>query len=156
MTQNLDGLHQAAGSQAVVELHGTHDRVICRGCGRRSAAEGAIERARNGERPPRCDACAGGLKPDSVLFGEALPEHAHLRGHAYAEQSDVFLVGGSSLTVEPAASLPVTAVESGATLVVFNAEPTPHDDRAAFVSRADLARVLPPLADLVRASSERD
>lgn len=153
MTQNVDGLHQAAGSERVVELHGTHDRVVCRDCSRRSGIEQAIARARNGERPPRCETCSGVLKPDSVLFGERLPEHALLQSHAHAEQSDVFLVGGSSLTVEPAASLPAQAVDTGASLLVFNAEPTPHDNRAAFVARDDLEVVLPELVETVRTAA---
>ncbi len=145
VTQNVDGLHQRAGNEEVIELHGTHDRVICRHCGRRFDVEPAMARARNGQRTPRCAECDGVLKPDSVLFGEPLPEHALLRAHAHAEDSDVFLVAGSSLTVEPAASLPATAAGKGATLIIVNMEPTPHDDRAEYVFRDNLAHVLPDI-----------
>lgn len=149
VTQNVDGLHQAAGSDAVIELHGTHDRVECRRCGRKSAAAGAVERARDGEGPPRCEACSGVLKPASVLFGETLPESALIRAHVHAEKSDAFLVAGSSLTVEPAASLPQTAAETGATLIVVNDEPTTHDGLAACVFREDVTDVLPRIRDAV-------
>lgn len=147
LTQNVDGLHQAAGNESVIELHGTHDRVICRHCGRRFDVDPAMTQARNGQRPPTCDECDGVLKPDSVLFGEPLPEHALLRAHAHAESSDVFIVAGSSLTVEPAASLPATAAKKGATLIIVNADPTPHDGRAEYVFRDNLATVLPALVD---------
>lgn len=149
LTQNVDGLHGAAGSESVIELHGTHDRVECRRCGRRTDAEGAEERARDGELPPRCEACSGVLKPASVLFGEPLPESALLQAHVHAEKSDAFLVAGSSLTVEPAATLPQTAAETGATLIVVNDEPTPHDGLAAFVFRGDVTEVLPGIRDAV-------
>lgn len=149
LTQNVDGLHAAAGSESVIELHGCHDRVECRRCGLRSDAADAVVRARDGELPPRCDACSGVLKPASVLFGEPLPESALLRAHVHAEKSDAFLVAGSSLTVEPAASLPETAAETGATLIVVNDEPTPHDELATYVFRDDVTRVLPRVRDAV-------
>ena len=149
LTQNVDGLHRAAGSESVIRLHGDHDRVECRGCGRRSAADDALECARDGELPPRCSACSGALKPASVLFGEPLPESALLRAHVHAEKSDVFLVAGSSLTVEPAASLPETAAERGATLVIVNEGPTAHDDLATYRFREDVTDVLPRLRDRV-------
>lgn len=149
LTQNVDGLHGEAGSESVIELHGSHDRVECRRCGRRSDADAAVESAREGELPPRCEVCSGVLKPASVLFGEPLPESTLLRAHVHAEKSDAFLVAGSSLTVEPAASLPRTAAETGATLIVVNDEPTPHDDVATYVFRDDVTRVLPRVRDAV-------
>ena len=149
LTQNVDGLHAAAGSEDVIELHGSQDRVECRQCGRRSEADAAVERAREGGLPPRCDACSGVLKPASVLFGEPLPESALLRAHVHAEKSDAFLVAGSSLTVEPAASLPETAAETGATLIVINDQPTPHDGLATYVFREDVTAVLPRIRDVV-------
>lgn len=149
LTQNVDGLHQIAGSETVIELHGAHDRVECRRCGRRRDAGPVTERAHDGELPPRCGACGGVLKPASVLFGEPLPEAALLRAHVHAEKSEVFLVAGSSLTVEPAASLPRTAAETGATLILANREPTPLDELATYVLREDVTAVLPRLRDAV-------
>jgi len=149
LTQNVDGLHGAAGSEEVVELHGNGSRVVCRSCGRRSGAEAARERARDGELPPRCGGCDGVLKPDVTLFGESLPEHAHYRAHALAQKADTFLVAGSSLSVEPAAGFAREAATRGATLVVVNLEPTPLSDRAEYDFRADVTELLPRLATAV-------
>ena len=85
------------------------------------------------------------LKPDVVLFGEQLPEHALLRAHSRAEKADVFLVVGSSLTVEPAASFPRTAAGKGATLVIVNLDSTTVSDRAEYDFRADVVDALPRL-----------
>ena len=151
VTQNTDGLHQAAGApdDDVVELHGSGDRVVCSGttCRYRGPADPARERASNGECPPACRQCGSALKPGSVLFGESLPEHAHLTAHAAAERSGLFLVVGSSLTVEPAASLPETAADRGATLAVVNLDPTPLDSRASYVFQDRAETVLPDLRD---------
>lgn len=153
ITQNVDGLHAAAGTEEVVRLHGTAERVVCRRCRRRSDADPVRERAAAGELPPRCEACDGVLKPDTVLFGEQLPEHALLRGHAMAQKADVFLAVGSSLTVEPAASLPTEAQSRGATLCIVNDEPTPLSDRADVDLRADVTEALPRLRDRVLSQS---
>jgi NAD-dependent deacetylase len=151
ITQNIDGLHRAAGTEAVIELHGSGERVVCRDCGRRVAAGPVRERVREGETPPHCAECGGVLKPDVVLFGESLPEHALLKSHALAEKADVFLVAGSSLAVEPAASLPKTAADHGATIIVVNLDRTPLSDRAEYDFRADVTDVLPRLSAAVAA-----
>ncbi|WP_136715697.1 NAD-dependent deacylase [Halorientalis salina] len=147
VTQNIDGLHQEAGSEDVVEIHGSAARVSCRDCGERFDADPVIERARDGELPPTCADCGGTLKPDTVLFGEQLPEHALARSQAATRNADLFLVAGSSLTVEPAATLPQTAAMRGATLVLANLESTPLSDRAEFDLRADVTEVLPRIRD---------
>jgi NAD-dependent deacetylase len=152
VTQNVDGLHEAAGSNRVIDLHGNGNRVVCRDCGRREDAEAVLERARRGETAPTCRACGGVLKPDSVLFGEQLPQDAYLEARTLAEDSDVFLVVGSSLTVEPAASLPETAHDHGATLIVVNAAATPVENRAAETFRTSVTEVLPALLDAVEDS----
>ena len=149
VTQNVDGLHQDAGSEDPVEIHGNGRRVACTGCSRRSDADPVFERARGGEVPPTCDDCGDVLKPDVVLFGEQLPEHALFEAHSLSESADTYVVVGSSLTVEPAASLPRTAAERGATLVVVNLEPTDISDRAEYDFRADVTEALPRLADTV-------
>ena len=149
ITQNVDGLHQDAGSEDPVEIHGNGRRVACTGCSRRSDADPAFERARSGEVPPTCEHCGDVLKPDVVLFGEQLPEHALFEAHSLSESADTYVVVGSSLTVEPAASLPRTAAERGATLVVVNLEPTDISDRAEYDFRADVTEALPRLADAV-------
>ncbi|MFB6164949.1 MAG: NAD-dependent protein deacylase [Haloarculaceae archaeon] len=150
ITQNIDGLHQDAGSEAVVEIHGSAARVVCQSCGHRFEAEPVVERARDGELPPTCPECGDGvLKPDTVLFGEQLPNHALMRSHAAAQRADVFLAVGSSLTVQPAASLPREAADRGATLVLANLESTPITDRADFDFREDVTDVLPRLREAV-------
>lgn len=151
ITQNVDRLHQTAGvpDDAVIELHGSHDFSVCRSCSQRHDATQTRYRVRNGEIPPQCPDCDGVLKPGGVLFGEQLPKHALFRAHALAEKSEVFLVIGSSLTVEPAASLPETAVDKRASLFIVNHDPTYLDDRAASVFRDDASTVLADLRDAV-------
>jgi NAD-dependent deacetylase len=149
ITQNVDGLHAAAGSEDVIALHGRGDRAVCRTCESREPIDGPLERAREGERPPLCRDCGGTLKPDTVLFGEQLPKVAHTRAEKLARDSDVFLAVGSSLTVEPAASLPAAAARGGATLAVVNFDETRYDDRADYHFRADVTEVLPALAAAV-------
>jgi NAD-dependent deacetylase len=150
ITQNVDGLHQDAGSEEVVEVHGNGERVVCTDCRTRREGDPHFESVRNGGPvPPTCPDCGGTLKPDTVLFGEQLPEYALYRSQALAEGADTFLVVGSSLTVEPAASFPRTAAETGATLVVVNLDPTTVSDRAEYDFRADVVDALPRLRDEV-------
>jgi NAD-dependent deacetylase len=144
VTQNTDGLHAAAGTDRVLELHGTTSRVVCRRCGDRQPADPVHDRVRDGEVPPTCD-CGGVLKPDVVLFGEQLPRETVAEARELAESADVVLAVGSSLRVEPAASIPRDAARGG-TLAVVNFDPTPLDDRAAYVFRADVTELLPALA----------
>jgi len=144
-TQNVDGLHAAAGSESVVRLHGRSDRVVCDDCGRRDPAEAAFERVRAGERPPTCD-CGGVYKPDVVLFGESLPDGPLERVQRATRRCDVFLAAGSSLTVRPASLLPEIAAEAGATLVVANLAETPVSGAADHDLRVDVTEFLPRVA----------
>lgn len=145
VTQNIDGLHGRAGSESVVELHGNGDRVVCRDCGRQHDAAPFYERVREGDvdGAPRCPDCGGLVKPDVVLFGEPLPTGPFEEAKRLAHEADCFLVVGSSLTVEPAASLPDRAATTGADLVVVNLDETHVSDRAAVDLRADVTDVLP-------------
>jgi len=147
ITQNVDGLHDEAGSERVIRLHGTASRASCQDCGERFAAEPVTARAADGELPPRCPACDGVLKPDTVLFGEPLPTGALQRARQHANDADVFLAIGSSLTVEPAASLPDVAQRGGATLAVVNLESTGASGRADYDVRADVTEALPALRE---------
>jgi len=145
ITQNVDGLHQAAGSESVVELHGTNREVECVDCGYRESAAPVFERVRESELPPPCPECGGTLKPAVVLFGEPMPDEPTIRAHELSGRSDVFLAVGSSLTVQPAAGLPARAQRSGATLAAVNLEGTPVSGRADYDLREDVTAVLPAL-----------
>ncbi|MFB6223107.1 MAG: NAD-dependent protein deacylase [Haloarcula sp.] len=147
LTQNIDGLHDAADTDRVVELHGNHQHVVCDDCGQRCPADPVFESAASeGELPPRCD-CGGVYRPDVVLFGESLPDTAMNEAQRLARDSDVFLAVGSSLSVRPASLLPKIAADAGGTLVVVNYDETPRDADATHVLRADVTRALPAIAD---------
>src|SRR5690349_2976914 len=118
ITQNTDGLHQAAGSKRVVELHGSGRTVACLVCGAREPRSDVQARL-DVEMPPRCRSCDGNLlKPTVVFFGEAMPPAAVAEAYDLAAASDVMLVVGSSLVVYPAADVPLAAVRAGARLIV--------------------------------------
>jgi NAD-dependent deacetylase len=147
VTQNTDGLHTAAGSDRVLELHGNARRTVCQRCGERHDADAARAAATRGDLPPTCD-CGGTLKPDVVLFGEQLPRETLRDARELAARADVFVAAGSSLQVEPAASLPREAAREG-TLAVVNLDATEQDRLADYRFRADVTEVLPALADAV-------
>lgn len=119
LTQNVDGLHQRAGSTRVTELHGNISRTRCDSCGR-PGGDGAFA-----ELPPRCGACGGLLRPDVVWFGEALPAAAWAAAERAAAACDVMVVAGTSLEVSPANTLPHAAARAGAALAEVNPEETP-------------------------------
>lgn len=152
ITQNTDGLHDSAGTDTVLELHGNAARVVCRRCGKRDPAEEIHDRVRSGENPPTCDDCDGVYKPDVVLFGEMLPRETLQRARRLAEDSDVILAAGSSLQVDPAASLP--ANQRDGVLAVVNYDPTRYASRAAYTYREDVTDFLPDLARRVLARDE--
>jgi len=147
ITQNVDGLHGVAGAEDVIELHGTAARVRCQDCDQRYPADRAFDWARSGELPPRCRECDGVLKPDTVLFGEQLPVGALGSARRHARDADVFVAAGSSLTVEPAASLPRIAKREGATVAVINLEPTEASRLVDYDLRADVTEAFPALLD---------
>jgi NAD-dependent deacetylase len=149
VTQNTDGLHQAAGTRHVIELHGSGRTVECLECGRREPRS-EVQARLDVEMPPRCRHCGGGpLKPTVVLFGEAMPQAAVQEAYGLAEQADVMLVVGSSLVVYPAADIPLVAIRAGAPMVVINAEPTPFDRLAEVVIHGRAGEVLPEIAALI-------
>jgi NAD-dependent deacetylase len=119
ITQNIDGLHQMAGNSDVIEFHGTFAWQRCMQCDRRVETS-KVDASRL---PPRC-ACSGILRPDAVFFGEMIPTVALWRSQEIASQCDVMLVVGTSAVVQPAASMPVIAKESGAIVIEINPEPT--------------------------------
>jgi NAD-dependent deacetylase len=151
VTQNVDGLHQAAGTspERVIEIHGNVHEVKCLSCSFRGPMPETLERVRAGEEDPRCLGCGGILKSATISFGENLVPDDLDRAQRAAQDSDLFLAVGSSLTVYPAAGLPEGALASGARLVVMNAQETPFDRVAAAVFRDQLGIVLPELVALV-------
>jgi NAD-dependent deacetylase len=144
ITQNVDGLHQQAGSPQVIELHGNILRTRC-------ALEGTlIEQWMSAEDiPPRCPNCGGLLRPDVVWFGESLPVDALERAYQAANQCEVFFSIGTSTLVEPAASLPFIALQQGAVVVEINPQSTPLSGSANYVLPGLFSVVLPILVQAV-------
>jgi NAD-dependent deacetylase len=147
ITQNIDGLHQAAGSfpDRVLEIHGTVHEVVCVGCGDRTTMSAALARVAAGEPDPACLLCGDVLKSATVYFGQMLDERVVEACTAAASDCDIFLAVGTSLQVWPAAGLADIAVGTGARLVVVNAEPTPYDHLADLVVRERIGTALPRL-----------
>lgn len=155
ITQNIDRLHQRSGlpDGKVLELHGATAEAVCLTCGDRTPFDEACRRVAAGERAPRCRPCGGLLKPATVSFGQAMPRDVMARAQAAAETCDLLLAAGSSLVVEPAASIPRTARRAGARLIIVNREPTPLDGVADLVARGEIGAVLPALVGGIGASS---
>ena len=145
VTQNIDGLHQAAGSKRVLELHGNWTRLECTGCGARSTIDD-FDEARAG-RVPHCPSCSAVVRPDIVFYGEAL-DPATLEGAVLAiAGADMLIVGGTSLAVYPAAGL--IDYYQGGRLVLMNATPTPYDGRADLIIREAIGRVFAQIQEHV-------
>jgi NAD-dependent deacetylase len=149
VTQNIDGLHLAAGSdpRLVIEIHGTMRESTCLSCGERRPMGETLERVRAGEPDPPCLACGGILKSATISFGQNLDTALIARAEDAAATCDLFLAVGTSLTVVPVARLPRIARDAGARLVIVNAEPTPLDPLANVVLRGRAGEVLPALVD---------
>ncbi|RJP65875.1 MAG: NAD-dependent deacylase [Candidatus Abyssobacteria bacterium SURF_17] len=146
VTQNVDGLHQAAGNSCVIEFHGNGRKLVCLSCKRKYDREDMPADAF----PPMC-ACLNILKPDVVFFGEMIPMEAFVAAQAEAEGCDVMMVVGTSAQVEPAASLPYVAKSHGATIVEVNPEPTPLTHTLADIAIHESATTaMPVLAAAVR------
>lgn len=146
ITQNVDGLHQRAGSRNVIELHGNITRTKC------FDEDTVVERwAENGDVPPKCPRCGGLLRPDVVWFEEPLPENEIGLATRASANCDVFLSVGTSALVYPAAGLPVTALRAGAVVVEINPEPTPLTPRVQFAISGAAGVVLPELVAAMKA-----
>ena len=139
VTQNIDGLHQAAGSKNVLELHGSVHRNICRRCGKVYSAEWIMAREHEDEHGvPVCPACGGRIKPDVVLYGEALDDHVVSEALRQIAAADMLVIGGTSLVVYPAAGL--VQYFRGDDLVIVNKDATPADSQADLVCQCDIAK----------------
>ncbi len=147
LTQNVDGLHHAAGSDPalVVEVHGTVREVACLDCGERAPIERALDRVRAGEEDPPCRSCGGILKTATVSFGQSLVPDDLLRADVAARSCDLLLALGTTLGVHPIADVVPLAKAHGARVAIVNQEPTEMDDLADAVLRGQLGEVLPAL-----------
>jgi NAD-dependent deacetylase len=146
MTQNIDGLHQAAGSQKVLELHGTIWLAKCLSCERRTRMREQLERVAAGDPDPACTECGGIQKSATIAFGEQLDPLVLETAVVASSACDLFLAIGTSLSVQPAALLAEEAHRRGARLVIVNQGETPLDDRADAVLRDPIGEVLPRIA----------
>jgi NAD-dependent deacetylase len=153
ITQNVDDLHERAGSRKVLHLHGELSRPRCEGCRRpfvipeEDQRRGTSKGPPGGSRlePPRCAACGAKIRPGVVWFGEALPELTWMQARDAAENCDVFLCCGTSALVQPAASLTQFAIDAGSTTIQVNTNPTGLDDAVTFTIRGASGVVLPQL-----------
>jgi NAD-dependent protein deacetylase/lipoamidase len=154
VTQNIDLLHERAGSREVVEVHGSIRTSTCPGCGERYPLARVLDLL--GESgAPRCPACGGVLKPDVVFFGELLPEAAIDRATELARRAALLLVVGSALEVYPVAGLPLETLDSGGDVAIVNLGPTAFDGRAAVRIDGSAGEVLAALADELLGASGR-
>lgn len=146
ITQNVDGLHSAAGvpDDKIVELHGSHRKILCMSCAKEFQPEPILNRLaadlrRDGDfASPKCDGCGGILKAATIAFGQAMPERAMRVAHEWTEQAEIFIIMGSSLQVQPAASFPVIAKRNGALLAIINREEGPLDKMADFLFKGTI------------------
>ena len=149
VTQNIDALHQRAGSKLVLEVHGSMLSATCTLC-QLKVDRSDLERAlRKRQIPPTCPACGGILKVDAVFFGESLPREIFGLALRAARDCQLMLVVGSSLTVYPVDTLPSIAKERGASVVIINEEPTPLDDMADVTIRGEAGETLTRVVKIV-------
>jgi NAD-dependent deacetylase len=135
ITQNVDGLHGVAGlaDEKIVELHGSNRKVICMKCEKYFDPDEIVKQLVGDFSAPKCDACGGILKSATISFGQAMPQEAMQQAQEWAERAQIFMIMGSSLQVQPAASFPLLAKRNGALLAIVNREATPLDEHADFV-----------------------
>jgi NAD-dependent deacetylase len=152
ITQNIDGLHHAAGSDPdrIVEVHGNIREVVCLSCGERAPMERALDRVRAGEDDPPCRTCGGILKSATISFGQGLVPEDLVRAEAAARRGDLLLAVGSTLSVYPVAEVVPVAKASGARIVIVNGEPTAMDHLADAVVQGQIGEVLPRLVNAER------
>ncbi len=146
ITQNIDGLHQRAGSENVLEVHGSIRTLTCTSCYHQVDGNELAEAYLATGAIPYCQDCGSVLKPDVVLFGEQLPVRPWLKAQEACKQCDLMIVAGSSLEVLPVAGLPMRAIENGAHLIIINHSNTYLDVRADVVFHEDVAQILPRIA----------
>jgi len=154
ITQNIDNLHQKAGipEDKVFELHGNTRWAVCLSCSRRFPMPEVLQKMKEGVEVPDCPDCQGILKPDAVLFGEALPQETLQEATRRSQNCDLFIVIGSTLLVYPAAYMPAYAREAGARLAIVNLTPTPLDHYATVVIQGGAGEIMFRVMKRVRLS----
>jgi NAD-dependent deacetylase len=150
VTQNIDLLHERAGSREVVEVHGSIRTATCPGCARSYPLAGVLALL-DGRNAPACADCGAVLKPDVVFFGELLPEAAMERAYELAAAASLMLVVGSALEVYPVAGLPLDTLRAGGALAIVNKGPTAMDGKATLKLDGSAGEILPRLAEAVAA-----
>lgn len=149
ITQNIDTLHQKAGSRYIIETHGTLKTLSCTQCFQQFGSDAFLENYIHEGKLPKCTHCHAILKPDVILFGEQLPQRAWFQAQREIRECDLMLVAGSSLEVLPVAGLPMQAIDRGAHLVILNNSETYLNVRADTVITEDIADILPAIAKKV-------
>jgi NAD-dependent deacetylase len=149
ITQNIDGLHQRAGSRRVLEVHGSLDTLTCVSCYHSFPAQPFSRAFLEDGQIPRCPDCNHVLKPDVVLFGEQLPFRTWLNAQEACRTCDLLIIAGSSLEVLPVAGLPMRSLENGARLILINQSQTYLDVRADVILHQDVVDIIPMIADEV-------
>ena len=151
ITQNIDELHQKAGSILVYEVHGSVNRFSCLGCKASYTKEQVIRKLKKEKKNgPSCDYCAAPLKPSVVLFGEGLPRFENYQSQALAQKADVMLIAGSSLSVAPVCDLPLYTLREKGDLIIVNDQPTDLDDKATVVIRHKTGTILPLIVEEIK------
>ncbi len=150
ITQNIDNLHQRAGSKRVLEVHGHMREATCIRCYHMVPAQSLLDKFIEDGTMPTCEICGGVMKPNIVLYGEMMPVSVMYEAEQESKTCDVMLVAGSSLEVAPAADLPLVAKENGAKLILVNRTSTIADAHAAVVVRDDVAVALPRIVEAVK------
>jgi len=149
ITQNVDMLHQKAGSKHVLEMHGTLSTLSCTQCYQKYGYENFIQAFIDHGEMPLCPVCGALLKPDVILFGEQLPQKTVYEAQQEVRKCDLVMVIGSSLEVLPVAGIPMQAIEHGAHLIIINNSPTYINVRADIVMPEDVAKIIPAIVDKV-------
>ena len=155
ITQNIDELHQKAGSIIVYEVHGNINRFDCLGCRASYSKETVLKKLKKDKKkPPLCDICAAPLKPSVTLFGESLPKFEIYQSQALSQKADVMLIAGSSLEVAPACDLPLYTLRERGKLIIVNDQPTHLDERASVVIRHKTGIILPLIVEQIKLIKE--
>jgi NAD-dependent deacetylase len=143
ITQNIDGLHQRAGTSNVLEVHGSLDTLTCIGCYKKANARDYLDPYLDAGEIPHCPSCGNYLKPDIVLFEEQLPSQTWLKARQTTDACDLMIVAGTSLVVSPVAQLPERAKNNGAQIIIVNKSATYMDSQADVVIHGDVAEIFP-------------